>query len=151
MQTEWQTVKTPIRLLWVCTVCSDLSVRKLGIITIVILMKLIPKKQFCPEISTYYDDKKMTKVKKKKKKKKKKNPTYRPDVLRHVSGNARTFLPYREYNHDIVGYNDHSWRVILTSWFLETTSAEPSIPNCLRRSIQVNSVNQYLIVRGTFP
>ena len=54
-------------LIWVCTVCSDLSVRKLRIITIAILMKLIPKKQFCLEISTYYDDKKMTKVKKKKK------------------------------------------------------------------------------------
>ena len=35
MQTEWQTVQTQIRLLWVCTVCPGISVRKLRIITVV--------------------------------------------------------------------------------------------------------------------
>ena len=50
MQTEWQTVQTLISsLIWVCTVCPDLSVRKLRIITVVTV---------CPSIlspDTYFN------------------------------------------------------------------------------------------------
>ena len=50
MQTEWQTVQTLISsLIWVCTVCPDMSVRKLRIITVVTV---------CPSIlspNTYFN------------------------------------------------------------------------------------------------
>ena len=35
MQTEWQSLDADQHLIWVCTVCPDLSVRKLRIITVV--------------------------------------------------------------------------------------------------------------------
>ena len=48
MQRELQTVQTQIRLLliWVYTVCLDLSVRKLGIITVIVLLCFLPNTIF---------------------------------------------------------------------------------------------------------